>query len=59
MKINRREFVLGAVALSQVAPAQVTADPLQEARDANRHNSEALAKVNVSASVEPAFQFRA
>jgi hypothetical protein len=60
MKITRRKItaVLLAAPAAPAALAQA-ADPLQTAKDRMRVNSQALAKLDIPMSLEPAFQFKA
>jgi hypothetical protein len=65
MKLTRRQ--LGASAAATVAAAAANAQSpappdqsiAQVVRDANRRNSETLAKFEIPIGTEPAFQFRA
>ena len=60
MKLTRRALataVLAPAALAQTPPA--AEDDLKAARDRIKSNGEALAKVEIPMSTEPAFQFRA
>ena len=59
MKLTRRK--LPAALLAPAAAAQTTpsSDPVQAARDRTKANAEAVAKVNLPMSTEPAFQFKA
>jgi hypothetical protein len=50
---------LAAKSSAQAPPTAANADTAQAVRDANRRNSESLAKFDVPAATEPAFQFRA
>ena len=60
MKITRRKLaaVLAAPAALAQTPSPST-DPLQVAKDRIKANGEALAKVSIPMSTEPAFQFKA
>ena len=59
MQLTRRK--LGIVLLAPAASAQTPApvDEVQAARDRIKTNGEALAKVELPMSTEPAFQFKA
>ncbi len=63
LRLSRRQLagaVLATVAAAQTPPASAPADAageLQSARDANRQTAEALAKVDVPITMEPAFHF--
>jgi hypothetical protein len=64
MRLSRREIVWGAAgaALSVPAPGQTPPEVVnlaKAARDAVQRNSEALAKMDIPISTEPAFQFKA
>jgi hypothetical protein len=63
MRLTRRELaaalVTGAAAAqTQSSPAGTPRDELQAARERNRNNVDALAKVPLPMSTEPAFQFK-
>lgn len=60
MKLTRRELacaILPAAALAQTQPA--AQDPLAEAKARVKGTADALAKIEIHMSTEPAFQFRA
>lgn len=63
--LTRRELVLAGAALAPVAQkaagqgATTAEDWAKAARQANHDNADALAKVQLTNSVEPAFQFKA
>ncbi|MES1262172.1 MAG: hypothetical protein ABUS49_10585 [Acidobacteriota bacterium] len=65
MKLSRREMAALAagsalaVKSSAQTPPAANADTAQAVREGNRRNSELLAKFDVPAATEPAFQFRA
>jgi hypothetical protein len=62
MKLSRRELA-GALIAGTALPAPAQNPPaaaaVQDAADALRRNSEALARFELPQSTEPAFQFRA
>jgi hypothetical protein len=58
MRITRRELAAAVLAAAPI-PAQIPADDLlKAARDRLKSNSDALAKVEVPMTTEPAFQFK-
>jgi hypothetical protein len=64
MKLTRRQLaaVVSATAISRAhahAQAQAPADELQAARERLKANSDLLAKLELPASTEPAFRFKA
>lgn len=60
MKLSRREMIGTALlaAATPQAPAQENQDWLSVSIGQNKNNAEALAKVAVPQSVEPAFVFK-
>ena len=60
MKITRRKLT-AALLVAPAVPAALAqaADPLQTAKDRIQANSQALAKLEIPMSLEPAFQFKA
>lgn len=65
MKLTRRQLAAVVSATAMIAKAQQSAAPappadeMQAARDRMKANSDALARVDVPAEVEPAFRFHA
>ena len=61
MKLTRREIIVGAAAanaMAQTTPAPAP-DPDKQAHDDLQRNADALAKLSIPMSTEPAFQFKA
>jgi len=65
MTLSRRELALGlgaalaAESSAQTSPSQAQPDLAAAAREANKRNSEVLAKFQLPIETEPAAQFRA
>ncbi len=59
MKITRRNLAKVLLAAPAVPAAFAQASPLQTAKDRTQANSQALAKIDIPMSLEPAFQFKA
>lgn len=58
MKITRRELVSVLAPAAVLAQPQTPEDPLAAAKARVKAGSEALAKLELPMSTEPAFQFR-
>lgn len=60
MRFKRRELLMTAVAGSAATPLQAQEEtPLDQARKAMKLNRDAIEKIKVPISVEPAFVFKA
>jgi len=64
MKLSRRSMLAlagagAALAQTPAAPPAAATDPLEKAREENRHSAESLAKFEIPMSTEPAFIFKA
>ena len=59
MQLTRRKLALALLAPAAAAQTPPVVDEIQAARDRIKTNADALSKVELPMSTEPAFQFKA